>query len=191
MREKVERIHASAMAILKKVGIKIHLPGTCRLLKKHGIKMDQEVAYFAEEQVMDWVRKAPTEFTLCARNPDHNARIGGGQAQYAAGHGCAQVLDANTRRAATLADYIRFVQLVHQSAVFNINGGILVQPSELTAGRACHRQCCPISNRTPLPEAVATVSSKRSNAPQKRPGGLNPNRPTEFNKQQIQVVPLS
>lgn len=142
MRNEVERIHATAMAILERVGIKIHLPETCRLLKKHGIKMDREVAYFAEDQVMDWVRKAPEEFTLRARNSDHNARIGGGQPQYAAGYGCAQVLDANIRRAATLTDYIRFVQLVHQNPLFNINGGILVQPSELTAGQAHLAMTC-------------------------------------------------
>jgi trimethylamine--corrinoid protein Co-methyltransferase len=136
MKEKVERIHATAMAILKEVGVKIHLPETCRLLKKHGIRMDQEVAYFDEDQLMHWVRKAPAQFTLHARNPDHNAHIGGGQPQYAAGYGCAEVIDANTRRSATLTDYIRFAQLVHQIPLFNLNGGILVQPTELTAGQA-------------------------------------------------------
>ena len=43
-----------------------------------------------------------------------------------------QVSDYNgLKRAALFKDYIDFVKLVHQCPYFNINGGILVQPSDL------------------------------------------------------------
>ena len=134
MQDKIERIHTTAMGILEKVGIKIHLPEICTLLKKNGIKMDDQVAYFREGQVMRWVHQAPSKFTLHARNPEHNALIGGGRPQYAAGYGCAEVVDAVGRRhMASLTDYVRLVQLVHLCEGFHINGGILVQPAELAA----------------------------------------------------------
>ena len=129
MHNAVDKIHANAMAILAKIGIKIHLPDICSLLKSHGIRIDGNLAYFSEEQVMAWVGKAPSEFTLHARNPAYNARIGGDRPQYVAGYGCAEIIDADgVRRMASLADYIRFVQLVHHNDHFNINGGILAQP---------------------------------------------------------------
>ena len=94
------------------------------------------MAYFTEDQVLSWVRKAPSQFTLHARNPEFDAVIGGGQPQYAAGYGCAEVIDAaGQRRMANLEDYVRFVQLVQQSEGFSINGGILVQPKELSASQ--------------------------------------------------------
>ena len=36
MRNKVERIHTTSMAILAKVGIKVHDPEICALLRKTG-----------------------------------------------------------------------------------------------------------------------------------------------------------
>ena len=112
------------MAILNKIGIKIHLSEIRSLLKGHGIKIDGNLAYFTEEQAMAWVHKAPPEFTLFSRNPAYNARIGGGQPQYAAGYGCAEVIDAaGGRHMASLADFVRFVQLVHQVTVLTSTAG--------------------------------------------------------------------
>ena len=134
MKAKIEKIHSCTMAILEKVGIKIHHPEICTLLHKNGIKVDQRVATFTENQVMNWVNKAPSQFTLRARNPAYDAVIGGGQPQYAAGYGCPQIVDAaGRRRSATLGDYVRFVRLVQQCEAFRINGGILAQPAELAA----------------------------------------------------------
>jgi len=134
MQASVNRIHNAAMAILEKVGIKIHHPEICAILHNNGIKVDQNVAVFTENQVMRWIGKAPSQFTLQARNPAHDAVIGGGKPQYAAGYGCPEIVDAaGRRRSATLGDYVRFVRLVQQCDSFRINGGILAQPAELAA----------------------------------------------------------
>jgi trimethylamine--corrinoid protein Co-methyltransferase len=132
MQEKVARIHQTSMAILQKVGIKLHHSAICSILQENGIKVKDQIVYFTEEQVMSWVGKAPGKFTVHARNPQHDALIGGGQPQYAGGYGCSAITDAaGNRREATLSDYIRFIKLVQQCDGFRLNGGILVQPTEI------------------------------------------------------------
>jgi trimethylamine:corrinoid methyltransferase-like protein len=58
MREKVARIHRISMAILEKVGIKLHDSDICSILQKHGIKVKNRIAYFTEEQVMAWIKRS-------------------------------------------------------------------------------------------------------------------------------------
>ena len=41
MRERIERIHETSMAILEKVGIKLHHAGICSVLKEKGIKVNK------------------------------------------------------------------------------------------------------------------------------------------------------
>jgi trimethylamine--corrinoid protein Co-methyltransferase len=136
MQEKLARIHQTSMAILEKVGIKLHHSAICSIIQKNGIKVKDRIAYFTEEQVMAWVAKAPGKFTIHARNPQHDALIGGGQPQYAGGYGSSAIIDAGgNRRDATLKDYIRFIKLVQQCDGFRLNGGILVQPTEIPAAQ--------------------------------------------------------
>ena len=67
MQEKVARIHRTSMAILEKVGIKLHHSEICSILQENGIKVKDRIAYFTEEQVMAWVGKAPAKFTVHAQ----------------------------------------------------------------------------------------------------------------------------
>lgn len=136
MQKKLAKIHQTSMAILEKVGIKLHHSAICSTLQENGIKVKDRIAYFTEEQVMAWVSKAPGEFTIHARNPQHDALIGGGQPQYAGGYGSTAIIDAaGNRRDATLSDYIRFIKLVQQCDGFRLNGGILVQPAGIPAAQ--------------------------------------------------------
>ena len=109
MQEKIARIHQTSMAILEKVGIKLHHSAICSILQENGIQVNDRVAYFTEEQVMSWVGKAPGKFAVYARNPEHDALIGGGQPQYIGGYGAPAIIESTgNRRDATLSDYIIF-----------------------------------------------------------------------------------
>lgn len=137
MQDKVAKIHQTSMAILEKVGVKLHHATVCSSLQENGIRVKDQIAYFTEEQVMSWVQKAPDKFTVYARNPQHDACIGGGQPQYVAGYGSAEIADAaGNRRRATLSDYIQLIKLVQQCEGFRLNGGILVQPTDISAAQA-------------------------------------------------------
>ena len=118
MQEKIARIHQNLMAMLEKVGIKLHHSEICSVLQEKGIKVNDRVAYFTEEQVMSWVGKVPGKFMVHARNPEHDALIGGGQPQYAGGYGCSAITDtAGNRRDATLSDLYHFLYIFLQIPV--------------------------------------------------------------------------
>ena len=62
MKTKLDKIHQTSMAILEKVGIKLHDPDICQILQKKGITVKDGIAFFTESQVMKYVIKAPKQF---------------------------------------------------------------------------------------------------------------------------------
>ncbi len=132
-REKLERIHAASMRILSENGMRLHSPRAVDLFARAGQKVAGDRVFPAEEFILERLAQAPANFTLEARNPEHNMSLGGGDSRhYAAGYGCPAVIEPDGRlRDATMADYITFAKLVHQSPLFKINGGILAQPGEV------------------------------------------------------------
>lgn len=132
--EKLEKIHKTSLKILEEVGIKLRHPEVLDIVKKKGVKISNHTAFFRPDQISEWVEKAPDKFSLYARNPKYNMVIGGDHIECAAGYGCPTIMDADgTRKIAVLDDYVSFAKLVHQSEHFNINGGILAQPSDVLA----------------------------------------------------------
>lgn len=132
MDDRLKRIHDASMTILEEVGIRLFHPDILALVDRHGARVVDDRAYFKRDEVMAWVSRAPRQFIVFARNPSHDAVIGGDAVQYAAGYGCPQIVtpDGDFRNA-RFTDYCRFLKLVQQHPRFHINGGILVQPEDL------------------------------------------------------------
>ena len=59
----INEIHRASMEIAEKTGVKYHSADAQDILRGHGIKVEDGVAYFTEDQLMDWVKKAPSAFT--------------------------------------------------------------------------------------------------------------------------------
>ncbi len=128
------KIHQTAMRILAEVGVRICHPEVLSRFQDHGLRVSRDRVFFTENQVMDWTAKAPATFTLHARNPSYDMVIGGENTECAPGYGCPTIIAADgSRREACLSDYQAFAKLVHQSPEFNINGGILAQPTDVSA----------------------------------------------------------
>ncbi len=131
---KLKKIHKATMKLLEKTGIRLMHPEIIELVKKNGVKVSDDVAYFTEEQLMKWVNKAPEKFTLYARNSEYDMTIGGDEVEYCTGYGCTAIASPDgTKREAKLEDYKSFIKLIHQSEYFNLNGGLPVQPVDLGA----------------------------------------------------------
>ncbi|WP_230398969.1 trimethylamine methyltransferase family protein [Novisyntrophococcus fermenticellae] len=127
-----QMIHDAAMEIMRDVGVRIHNEKAAKILRDHGIRMEGDTAFFTEEQVMHWVRKAPESFTLYARNPKYDTVIGGDHINPAATYGCAFIDDWDgTRRRGTMDDYIKCLKLVQAEDSYSINGGIMIQPGDI------------------------------------------------------------
>lgn len=134
MDSQLNRIHETSMRILNEIGIRLNHPDVIALVRKHGVRVEDDIAFFSDSQIERWIGKAPAEFTIHAVNPDHDMKIGGDHIEYSSGYGTTFVVQADgSRRPAILDDYITFARLVHQAPCFKLNGGILVQPSDILA----------------------------------------------------------
>lgn len=66
----VRRIHEATMRLMAEAGVKFVHPEAQQILKDHGIRVEGDLAYFTEEQLMYWVRKAPLPLRFTARIPN-------------------------------------------------------------------------------------------------------------------------
>ena len=126
------------MEILESVGIRLFHSETLDLLNDNGIQICDDTAYFTPQQIKRWLSHAPAAFELHAPNPQFSSIIGGNNSEYVSAYGCASICEMDgIRRNAMLNDYIEIARLIHQSPLFHINGGILVQPNDIPA-KASH-----------------------------------------------------
>ena len=135
---KLQLIHEASMKILARTGMKFHHPEAVEILKNHGIKVENNVAYFTEDQLMYWVRKAPSRFTLYARNPEHNVVIGGDEINPAPPYGCPSIMEKDgTKRDGTIQDYVNYAKLFHANEDYHIDGGLIIQPNDIDIPTSC------------------------------------------------------
>lgn len=128
----IQEIHNASMHILENTGIKYHSVEAQNILKEHGIRVENSIVYFTEAQLMDWVSKAPSDFTWYARNPKYNVTIGKGVVNPAPGYGAPLIMNADgTKREALMEDFISMCQMIQNNQDFSINGGIVVQPNDI------------------------------------------------------------
>lgn len=127
-----QMIHDAAMEIMGDVGVKIHNEKALEIYKKNGIKVEGNIVYFTEEQVMHWVKMAPESFKIYARNPKYDMVVGGDNINPAPTYGCAFIDDRDgNRRRGTMEDYIKCLRLVYADDMYSINGGIMIQPGDI------------------------------------------------------------
>lgn len=129
--EGVQRLHTAAMRILAEFGIDFYDEECRAILARHGAVVKGETVFFDEALVMEYVRKAPAEFTQLARNPANNVVIGGNKITFAPVYGPPFVQDLDgKRRDATLADFQNFVKLAYLSPWMHHSGGTVVEPMD-------------------------------------------------------------
>lgn len=132
MTEDLKQIHLASMRILEETGMKFHHPEVVELLKKNGVRLDGQTAYFTREQVMEWIGKAPSAFTMYARNPKYDITVGGDNVECFPAYGSPLIQELDgSKRPAQMEDYVQFLKLYQQCSHFNANGGMIVQPADM------------------------------------------------------------
>ncbi|HEY3424152.1 MAG TPA: trimethylamine methyltransferase family protein, partial [Negativicutes bacterium] len=133
MDEELKQIHIASMRILEETGMKFHHPAVIEILKQKGIKVSGQTAFFAREQIIEWVSKAPSTFNIYARNSKYDISVGGDKVECCPGSGSPTISASDgTRHPAMMADYINFLKLYQQSEHYKINGGFVVQPTDMS-----------------------------------------------------------
>ena len=118
--DEIEAIHDASLTVLEEIGMDFLLPEARELLKAAGADVDpnSERVRFDRAMIEETIRTAPSEFTLHARNPERNLRMGGSWMAF----GCvssppnASDMD-NGRRAGNTQD---FQNLLRLSQYFNV-----------------------------------------------------------------------
>ncbi|HDP96525.1 MAG TPA: hypothetical protein ENN25_02395 [Euryarchaeota archaeon] len=115
-REQLDKIHEASMEILSKIGILIESEEMLQLVAEHvpDVDMKSGRARIDESTLMEWVKKAPGEITLCGRDPKNDLP----HPAKRPGYGCpdgqpAEVfdLDSGRRRYSTKKDCVELAKL--------------------------------------------------------------------------------
>ena len=128
----LEKVHETSLRILEQIGVDFGYSPALEVLKKGGAKVDGQRVFFPPGLVEAQIKKPPAEFTLYARNPEHNVVIGGRNTVFAPGYGAPFVTDLeNGRRKATLKDFENFVKLTGASTNLDLLSGTIVEPTDV------------------------------------------------------------
>jgi len=132
----LQQIHAGTLQVLETVGIDFYYEPAVDLLTKAGCKADGRRVFFPPKLVEEHIAKAPSQFTLYARDPAKNVTIGGNNIAYVPCYGAPVVHNLDEgRRDSTLNDYVNFVKLTHASLYQDMAGGLMVEPNDIPVRR--------------------------------------------------------
>ncbi|NOY46420.1 MAG: trimethylamine methyltransferase [Deltaproteobacteria bacterium] len=135
--EELQRLHDASMELLATTGVAFNEPEALEIFKKHGKSVDGKVVRLTEADVRAALETAPGRFVIHARNPEHDVAVGGDDFVLAPGYGAPFVATAEgVQREATLEDYDRFCKLIQTSPYLDMNGFMMVEPSDVPSDTA-------------------------------------------------------
>src|SRR5215218_7746008 len=116
--------------IVSELGVEFMLPEAVEYFRAAGQKVDGAKVLLDPDFVLEQVAKAPREFELQARNPEHSVHIGGDHMVFSGVYGPPFVREGDTRRDATLADFQNFTKLAQAFPELDSAGGTIVEPND-------------------------------------------------------------
>ncbi|NKB65004.1 MAG: methyltransferase [Gammaproteobacteria bacterium] len=134
--KQLEAVDAAAMRILKDNGLKFQHPQALEILNANGADVDFEsgLVKFEQSMVREWVAKAPSHFTLHARNADRNVIIGKNYINFSPVSGPPNISDLDRgRRPSQYQDQCDLIRLTHSLNVIHLGGATSVEAMDLPA----------------------------------------------------------
>ncbi|MDF1499885.1 MAG: trimethylamine methyltransferase family protein [Anaerolineales bacterium] len=130
----IDTIHAGTMKILSETGIAFPSEPALQVFKNNGYRVEDQVVFFDEGDLMALLGKAPSAFRIHARNPEHDVHVGDGSPVLAPGYGAPFLADRDEGvRKPTLENYRTLVRLAHALPNQDLSGHLLVQPDDVAA----------------------------------------------------------
>ena len=130
----VEQIHQASLKILNEIGIKFGSEQINEIFKVNGFRQENGRTYFTEEQVTKYLDMATKEFRVYGRDEDYFIDINTRDINYCPGYGAPMITNKDgSVRNAIFDDYLKMTSLVHMEKSFKVNGGIIVQPTDIDA----------------------------------------------------------
>ena len=134
--EQIETIHQTSLQILSEIGMDFLNPEARRLLAEAGARVDpdSERVRFDPDFIEEKIATAPSEFTLHARNPERNLRMGGDAVAFTAVSSPPNVSDeAGGRRVGNREDFQNLIRLGQTINTVHMWGGYPVEPVDIHA----------------------------------------------------------
>lgn len=130
----VEQIHQASLKILDEIGMKFGLDEVNEIFAKNGFRQENGRTFFTEEQINKALETATKEFTIYGRDEKYYINVNTEDVNYAPGYGSPMITNLDgSIRPALFDDFLKMANLFHMEDSFKINGGILVQPSDIDA----------------------------------------------------------
>lgn len=132
--DQVEAIHNASLSLLENYGMRILHEGAREMLAAAGadVDADTQMVRFDRGLVKEKLSEAPSGFTLHARNPAKNFRMGGNHLAFTSVGGPAYCNDLdNGRRRGSFEDACNYIRLVQSLDIIHQEGGGPFEPIEL------------------------------------------------------------
>lgn len=132
--EQVQTIHNASLNVLENIGVNFLLPEAKEILRKAGadVESDSDRVRFDRGLILESLSTAPSEFTIHARNPAHNLKVGGRWLTFSTVAGPPNASDIERgRRSGNFEDYCNFVRLAQSLNVVHATSGHPVEPLDL------------------------------------------------------------
>ena len=127
----IDKIHQASMALLKSTGIVFNDDECVDIFKKNGFRVEGKTVFPTEEQIMKALAQAPDRFVVKGLDPAKNVAIGGDDFALLPGYGAPFITEpGGGQRESLFSDYEKFVKLVATSKTINMNGFLMVEPSD-------------------------------------------------------------
>jgi trimethylamine---corrinoid protein Co-methyltransferase len=149
----LQRIHDASMVILEDIGLEFLDPDACREMQAAGANVDIKTGRVRMDRglVAEAVAKAPSQFTLHARNPAHDMQIGGDFINFAFVSSPPNASDlTGGRRPGNFEDFCNLVRLAQTLNIVHGTGGYPVEPIDRPANSR-HLDCV---------QAILTLTDK-------------------------------
>src|SRR5215210_8767083 len=105
--------------LMSEIGVEFMDDRALDLFRQAGQRVEDKTVFLDPDFVLEQAAKAPREFDLQARNPEHSVHIGGDSMAFGAVYGPPFVREGDVRRDATMDDFRRFTQLAQSFDVLD------------------------------------------------------------------------
>ncbi len=132
--DQLSMIHDSSMRILEEIGIEFLCPEARMILRQAGADVNEATMRVKMDRnlVMSFVQRAPSEFTLHARNADKNLHVGGNSIVFGCVASAPNATDLdNGRRSGNQHDFRQFLKLAQTFNIIQTIPGYPVEPIDV------------------------------------------------------------
>jgi trimethylamine--corrinoid protein Co-methyltransferase len=116
--------------LMSEIGVQFADQRALDLFAEAGQRVEGETVFLDPDFVLEQVAKAPAEFDVQARNPEHSIHIGGDAMAFGAVYGPPFVREGEVRRDATMEDFRNFTKLAQAFPVLDSAGGVVCEPND-------------------------------------------------------------